>query len=886
MPSSINRVALLGGLAVCLLSPSVYGGSRNKEPVLFERDVAPVLRARCWSCHGDKKQKAGLDLRSMAAMVQGGESGPVLKPGSLNDSLLWEKLASDKMPPGQEKLSPREKQTVKRWIESGARGDDRLIAKTPSDAGDRQVTDADRDFWAFRPPARPAVPTPRQRGRVRNPIDAFILAALEKTGLTLSAEADRLTVLRRATFDLTGLPPTPGEIAAFLADESETAFEKVVDRLLASQRYGERWGRHWLDLAGYADSEGILDADYVRTAAWRYRDYVIRAFNSDKPYDRFLQEQLAGDELTDYWTAHETKKELGPQVVDGLIATGYLRCASDTSRPDFVTIKNAPGYYFQTLDDTVKIVASSTMGLTVHCAKCHSHKYDPIPQTDYYRLQAIFMSGYRPAQWIPQVQRHLFEATTAQEKEAKTHNAKIDAAIASLKKQMQDQQTVFAERLFQERLAQVPAVIREDVRVALTLPSAKRNEVQKYLAEKFQASLRPAAPALEKALTDVFAAYRTKGQALNQAVLAQEKLRQSLPEIRAFYDLPGEAKTHLLRRGDYLKPGPEVAPGTLAVLATRQPFQWGPPPKSAKTSGRRLAFARWLTQPGHPLTARVLVNRLWLHHFGQGIVATPDNFGRTGAMPSHPELLDWLATEFTAQGWSIKKLHRLIMTSTTYRQISRIDPMAHVAAKKLDPDNLLLWRQRLRRLEAEALRDAVLAVAGDLNPQMFGPPVPMQRQGNARRLEVGEIVVAADASGNRRSIYLQVRRSQPLTFLQLFDQPVIETNCTRRETSTVASQALTLLNSDFMIRQAEMFAERVLKENPGSPGAHALLLAFGRRATDQESAKLDQFAESQTVRHTQFLAGNPAPGGNTARRRALADLCHMLLSSNEFAYVD
>jgi len=865
MPFSISRVALLGGLAVCVLAPSALAGSNKQDAVLFERDVLPVFRARCWNCHGDKKQKAGLDLRSKAALVHGGESGPALTPGSLKDSLLWEKIASDKMPPGKEKLSPVEKEIVKRWIESSARGDDRLIAKTPSDAGDRQVTAADRDFWAFRPPTRPAVPTPRQRDRVRNPVDAFVLAALEKTGLTLSPEADRLTILRRATFDLTGLPPTPGEIAAFLADKSETAFEKVIDRLLASQHYGERWGRHWLDLAGYADSEGILDADYVRTAAWRYRDYVIRAFNSNKPYDRFLQEQIAGDELTDYWTAHETQKELGPQVVDGLIATGYLRCASDTSRPDFVNIKNAPGYYFQTLDDTVKIVASSTMGLTVHCAKCHSHKYDPIPQTDYYRLQAIFMSGYRPGQWVPQVQRHLFEATTAQEKEAKTHNAKIDAAIVVLKKQLQDQQAMFAERLFQERLAQVPAVIREDVRVALTVPPAKRNEVQKYLAEKFQPSLKPAGPALEKALTDVFAAYRTKGQASNQAIQAQEKQRRSLSEIRAFYDLPGEAKTHLLRRGDYLKPGPEVAPGTLAVLATRQPFQWGPPPKTAKTSGRRLAFARWLTQPEHPLTARVLVNRLWLHHFGQGLVATPDNFGRTGALPSHPELLDWLATEFTAQGWSIKKLHRLIMTSTTYRQMSRIDPVAHAAAKKLDPDNRMLWRQRLRRLEAEAMRDAVLAVAGDLNPQMFGPPVPMQRQGNARRLEVGEIVVAADASGNRRSIYLQVRRSQPLTFLQLFDQPVIETNCTRRETSTVASQALTLLNSDFMIRQAEMFAERVLKENPGSPGAHALLLAFGRHATDQESAKLDEFVRMKrgrgslcAVQRRWFLVGaNP-----------------------------
>jgi hypothetical protein len=893
MPLSISRCGLhlLGGLALCGLSLAVFAGSaRKQEAPLFERDVLPVLRARCWNCHGEKKQKAGLDLRTKAALLHGGESGAALKPGYLNDSILWEKVISDKMPPGKEKLSPAEKEIVKRWIENGAPAAEKTLAKTTIDTGDRQVTDADREFWAFRPPVRPAVPIPQERGRVRNPVDAFIVAALERNGLTLSPEADRLVLLRRATFDLTGLPPTPAEIAAFLADKSEAAFERVIDRLLASQHYGERWGRHWLDLAGYADSEGILDADYVRTAAWRYRDYVIRAFNSDKPYNRFLQEQIAGDELTDFWTAREKNKELSPEVMDAVVATGYLRCASDTSRPDFVTIKNAPGYYFQTLDDTVKIVASSTMGLTVQCAKCHSHKYDPIPQTDYYRLQAIFMSGYRPGQWVPQVVRHLFEATAAQEKEAKEHNSKLDAAIAALKRQLQDQQGLFAEKLFQERLAQVPAVIREDVRAALNLAPAKRNAVEKYLAEKFQPMLKPAGPALEKGLAEAFAAYRSKAHELNQAIQVQEKRRRSFPEIRAFYDLPGEAKTHLLRRGDYLKPGPEVAPGALAVLDARRTFRWEAPPKAAKTSGRRLAFARWLTQPEHPLTARVLVNRLWHHHFGQGIVATPDNFGRTGAPPSHPELLDWLATEFTVQGWSVKKMHRLIMTSSAYRQTSRIDPVAHAAAKRLDPENRLLWRQRLRRLEAEAMRDAILAAAGNLNPHMFGPPVPMQRQGNARRLEVGEIVVAADASGNRRSIYLQVRRSQPLTFLHLFDQPVIETNCTRRETSTVASQALTLLNSEFMVRQAEILAGRVLKESPGSAGAHALMLAFGRPATEQELAKINAFVDNQTMGHVQSLAGGSGkaipPQQGEARRRAVADVCHMLLSANEFAYVD
>ncbi len=616
------------------------------------------------------------------------------------------------------------------------------------------------------------------------------------------------------------------------------------------------------------------------SAAWRYRDYVIRALNQNKPYDRFLQEQLAGDELVDYWAAYQTNKELPPHVIEALTATGFLRCASDTSRPDFVKIKNAPGYYFQTLDDTLKIVASAIMGLTVQCAKCHSHKYDPIPQTDYYRLQAIFMSGYRPAQWVPQVQRRLLEATAVQEKEAKDHNANVDAAIALLKKRAEELVRVQTAKLFEHGLAKLPAVIREDVRAAFIAEPAKRTEVQKYLAERFQADLKPTGPELQKKL-DEDADTKAARQRLLEEVKRHEGQRRTFPEIRAFYDLPGEAKTQLLRRGDYLQPGPEVTPGVPAVLTKAAGVSFPQREKDAKTSGRRLAFARWLTSPDHPLTARVLVNRLWLHHFGQGLVATPDNFGKTGTPPSHPELLDWLAREFVsptdakARPWSLNHLHKLIVTSRTYRQASAFAPMRHAEAKRLDPDNRLLWRQRLRRLEAESLRDAVLAVAGNLNTDMFGPPVPMVRSAN------GEVTTPTDASGKRRSIYLQVRRSQPLTFLQLFDQPVIETNCTHRETSTVASQALTLLNSDFMGRQAEALAERVLKEQPTDPAGRALLLAYGRSATAAEKQALQRFLEEQVRQHA-LPAGQQAE----ARRRALADACHMLLSANEFTYVD
>jgi hypothetical protein len=856
----------VGPLAFLLLLASA-ARAEERAPPQFEKDILPILEAKCLRCHGAMQRKARLDLRTRTGMVKGGETGPALAPGSPERSEIWIKISADKMPPdGKDpKLTEAEKVVIRSWIESGAKANDK--AEASAKVADVQLTDADRDFWSFKQPVRPNVPAVKAKERVRNAVDAFVLAALEKKGLTLSPEADRRMLIRRATFDLTGLPPTPEEVEAFQDDAASDAYERVIDRLLASPAYGERWGRHWLDLAGYADSEGILDADYPRSAAWRYRDYVIRAFNDDKPYDRFLKEQIAGDELIEYWKVRESQKEFAPEQVDALVATGYLRCASDTSRPDFATIKNAPGYYFQTLDDTVRIIASSTLGLTLQCARCHSHKYDPIPQSDYYRVQAVFMSGYRPSQWVPQVERRLFEATAVQEKETAAYNATVDAAIASLKKQEAELRTRFGENLFNDRLAKLPQSIRVDVKVAVNTDPAKRNEVQKYLAGKFENELRPADQAvLAKALSDAYPEFNTKSQELRSAIKGEDSKRRTLPEIRAFYDLPGEVKTHLLRRGDYLNPGPEVEPGTPAMLAAAKAFSWSAPPKEAKTSGRRLAFAEWLTQPEHPLTARVLVNRLWLHHFGEGIVATPDNFGRQGAPPSHPELLDWLATELVARGWSVKAMHRLILTSSAYRQVSRVDPKA----AQIDPDNRLLWRQRMRRLEAEPLRDAVLSASGSLNDQAFGPPAPMQRKGD------GEVVTPADTSGNRRSVYLQVRRSQPLTLLQVFDQPVMETNCTRRGVSTVSSQALTLLNSDFLTRQADAFAARVLKEKPDDPAGYAVLVAFGRPATETERAKLTAFIEEQSARYKTA----------DAKRKAVADLCHMLLSANEFAYID
>ncbi|MGE3819970.1 MAG: PSD1 and planctomycete cytochrome C domain-containing protein [Isosphaeraceae bacterium] len=830
--------------------------SADDAPPEFGRDVLPILRAHCLKCHSAAERKGGLSLQIPASMLEGGDGGPALVKGNVEESLIIEQVETNAMPPGKApKLTAAEIATLKAWVAAGAPASDSRGAEVSADVAPVH--------WAFRPPTRPEVPLTGDTDQLAGPIDAFLRSRLTAAGLSFSPEVDRRTLIRRATFDLWGLPPTPAEIDAFLADSAPDAYERLIDRLLASPRYGERWGRHWLDLAGYADSEGILAADHVRSAAWRYRDWVVKAFNADLPYDTFLRRQIAGDEFADYWTAYENEPTLPPDVVDALVATGFLRSAGDTSRPDFVNIKNAPGYYYQTLDDTVKIVASATMGLTLQCAKCHSHKYDPITQAEYYQVQAILMSGYRPDQWVAQVARKREVATRAQETEAAAFNAVIERDVARRTRAIETIRAGFEARRFEARLSELPMAIREDVRAAFAAEAPKRTEAQRDLFRKYQADLRPS----PKELLGLIAKESPRErdlmgtlEALNAADLAR---RRVFPEIRAFYDLPGEPTTPILTKGDYLQPARTVGPGAPRALETPRPFRWSPPPKNAPTSGRRRAFAEWLTQPGHPLTDRVLVNRIWLHHFGEGIVDTPDNFGVKGGPPSHPELLDWLATEFARQGGSIKAMHRLIMTSTAYRQSSRDDPERHANARAVDPENRLLWRQRLRRLEAEALRDSVLRVAGTLNPEMGGPPVPMVTRPG------GEIVAPEGSAGMRRSVYLQVRRSQPLTFLQVFDQPVMETNCLKRSTSTVASQALSLLNSDFLVGQARSLAERSLRESPDDPAGRAILLAFGRPPTARERSLIDGHLSRQGDLPTQ-----------------LADLCQMLLSSNEFAYVD
>jgi len=870
-------------LLVCVLS-ATFGrcaaddvGDNAAEPLTFDKDVLPIFRAKCFRCHAGVEPKAGLNLSQPSSLLVGGDSGAAIRIASAEFSLLYERVASDEMPAVGQKLTADEKGVLRAWINSGAQG-----------VGNAEAVDSDDDVgtvdhWSFNPPVRPEVPAVDHQDRVRNAIDAFVLEKLEKEALTLAPEADRLTLLRRASLDLTGLPPTPTEIQQFL-DDGPGAYARMIDRLLQSPHYGERWGRHWLDVAGYADSAGVLSADVPLPLAWRYRDYVTRAFNSDKPYDRFLQEQIAGDELTDYWTAYETMDTLPPEVIEGITATGFLRTAPDASRPDFSTIKNAAAqYYYPTIFDTLQIVCSSTMGLTVQCARCHNHKFDPIPQVDYYRMQAVFTTAYRPKDWIPQTKRRLEIATKRQQEEAKQHNAEVDKNVAALKGELAALKHSFAQRLFEKRLELLPEQIRADVKAAFDVAEDARGEVQTYLVEKFRQALHPDAEELDKALEETFEEYPGEANALHARIAAEERHRRHFDEIRALYDLPGAVRTPLLLRGDPLTPGPDVEPGVISSINAPEPFAWTPPAEGARTSGRRLAFARWLTQPEHPLTARVMVNRIWQHHFGRGIVATSGDFGISGDPPSHPKLLDWLATEFVRSGWSIKHLHRLILTSSTWRQRSRVDVQHREAGIAVDPENRLLRRQNIRRIEAEPLRDAVLAASGTLDEAMFGAPLAVAR------LKSGEVVVPNESQRNRRSIYIQILRLNPETMLRAFDQPEMTVNCTQRSNSTVSTQALTLLNSEPIVRAAYAFADRVLAAQPEEPADYAVLTAFSRAATAEERESLSRFLEEQTARYLAESEGDEQgeeDRSTKARRQALADLCHMLLSSNEFAYVD
>jgi len=731
--------------------------------------------------------------------------------------------------------------------------------------GENDLFSADeRRHWAFQKVVPPKPPRAVGAKRVQNPVDAFVIEQLATKGLAPSPAADKITLLRRATFDLTGLPPTPEEVDAFLADQSPRAFETVVDRLLASPQYGERWARHWLDLARYAESEGFK-ADETRPNAWRYRDYVIKSFNNDKPYDRFIREQIAGDEI---W----------PHDPDALVATGFNR-----HYPDESNARNLMQRRQEILNDITDTATSVFMGLTVACARCHDHKFDPIKQTDYYRLQAFF-ANVGADDNIPLVRENELQ-------QYRQRLAAWEENTRSIRAAMEEIEKPHREDIIKDYVDKYP----DDVRAALTKPESERTMFEWQMVHKAKQYIDPRSH--QYIATAKTVEGKLKGDDRTRYLELKEELARfkdihpgELPVGAGITDVaPEPPSTYLLRRGVYNAFKDEVYAGFLQILDPNPaPIIR---PKGANSSGRRTALAKVLTDPANPLTARVMANRIWHYHFGRGIVGTPSDFGVKGDRPTHPALLDWLAGEFARNNWSIKKMHKLIMTSATYRQSSRHDEVA----AKIDPDNKLLWRFPRQRLEGEVIRDAALSVAGLLNPKMGGPSIRPELPTGMNPTYSGWKVTEEQEERNRRSVYVFVKRNTRYPLFESFDMPDTHESCSRRSITTSPTQALNLLNSELTLQWAQNFAERVIKL--AGPDLHeqidaAYRIAFSRHPSSAECEAIKRFFE----RHREIISERSAANEPLAipsslpadadkiEAATLVDLCHMLINANEFVY--
>ena len=882
-------------LAVALLL--VPGAAPAQSIPQFESEVLPILSRYCTHCHGSLEPMAGLDLTNPLLIEKGGAGGAGLVRHSPDASLIYKRLVDGSMPPaGQKKPSGEDIDLIRRWIGAGA--PTLKFYQAPDRAADRRrrikiqappLSQADREYWAFRKLAAPDPPRVRQVDQVRTPVDAFLLEKLEGEGIGFSADAGRLFLMRRLYLDLIGLPPSPEEVDAFLADGSPLAYEQLVERLLASPHFGERWGRHWLDEAGYTDTLGG-DNDFVAgkqplgvPGKWKYRDYVIDAINRDKPYDRFVTEQLAGDELVDWRAA----SEFSPAMSRLLQATGFLRVAADDTNQD---VLNTPDIRYGVLQRTVQTFASNVMGLTVGCAQCHDHKYDPISQLDYYRLTAVFTPAYNPQQWLQPEDRALPEASPLEKESIDRANRRLDLRIKPFRRKLDALYHPYKQRLMDERLAQVPEVIREDLRIALKSFENELRPPERYLKEKFEPVVVPSEEQIQALLNpeELARASRLEGR-----IAGLERHRRNYGTLQATVDSGPPPPTYFLIRGNYLTPGPEVEPGMPAVLTDPGgEALLAENGAAGQSSGRRLALARRLTEPDSraaALVARVRVNRVWQRLFGEGIAATSDNLGRNGSRPTHPELLEWLADGFVSGGWRVKPLVRLLVTSTAYRQQSRLPGLqdspvhrriARMAMSK-DPGNRLLWRMPLRRLESEAIRDSIMAVSGKLSRAMGGPAIRLDGQADGM-VTVSIPDLAHPGDRWRRSLYLVGRRNYNLTVLSVFDQPKLSMNCIRRDTSAAVLQTLVLLNDAFLLEQARFFAGRVsrLARNAGERIELAFRLALARKPGREELSWSRELLEREARRR---LATGSAP--EAAALEALAGLCQMILNSNEFLHV-
>ena len=781
---------------------SVDGSPDAFKPPTFEKDVRPILAAHCFNCHGADAQESGLDLRKVSSMIRGGDSGPAIVPGKPGRSYLIDLLGRQEMPPKDHKpLTNDQIGLITFWVELGAKGKEDVSSVKPRP----MVSDKDRQYWAFQTPKKIPLPklSPTGLARSRTAVDRLLLHRLEAKGLSFSPEADKATLIRRATIDLIGLPPSPAEVQAFVSDRRPGAYERMIDRLLASPHYGERWGRHWLDAAGYVDNR-LFDGDfatiYKNEGIWRYRDYVIKAHNTDMPWDRFIQEQLAGDEMVDW------RNKWSDEIREKLVATGYLRMIEDHTSEAQYGIKKR----YEVLFDLMNMVSTSMMGMTLNCCRCHNHKFDPLPHRDYYRFMANFESAYNTRNWLKPQNRWVPDVGPLERRRIDTSNGRIAREVAAKNK-----------------------------------------------------SLKAATKAKEQ----------SKVAKLKQEIAALNGQRRDYGKMQVLFDVDKGSDTRVLRRGDADREGIAVTAGYPEILSA--PGRTSPKKLVSRSSstGRRWALGRWLTERRHPLTARVIVNRVWSHHFGRPIVPTPDNFGRSGMPPTHPKLLDWLAVEFMEEGWSLKHLHRLIMTSTAYRQQSQ-RPGESSKQAKMDPTNTLLWRMNFRRLDAEIIRDSVLAVSGQLDRRSGGPPVDMDLQPSNGLSMVNK----SRRQHGRRSVYVFARRVYPLRFLEVFDSPVMPVNCTHRPTSATVLQSFTFLNGPFVLEAADSVANKVAATT--SDKRKQVELAY-------RQVLLRAPRKYELTRCVQFLQlQGKAYKATKKKDRSLVDLCHMLLCTNEFLYVD
>ena len=837
------------GLCLVLFTIGIEANDDSLPPpvtttVDFSKHIEPILKERCYGCHGPSLQMSGLRLDSRRQALKGGESGhPSLTPGNSAKSLLIHYVAGlvpgKAMPKNGTRLSNLQIGLLRTWIDLGA-----SYPEVENHHGKR----IGADHWAFTPPKSPQIPAVQDTDWVRNPIDAFVLAKLEQRGWKPSLPAKPRALLRRIYLDLIGLPPTLREQRKFLKDSSPEGLDHLVRNLLDRPGYGERWGRHWLDVVRYAETNGY-ERDATKPDVWKYRDYVIQSFNQDKPYDRFIVEQLAGDELED-------------ATAETHVALGFNRLGPWDDEPaDFDQDR------FDQLDDLVRTTSEAFLGVTLGCARCHDHKFDPFTQQDYYGMVALFNGLHRPKEG--RRERKLPVGTHPELHLQAQKDSRIKALGTSIEKLRDD----FRTELLSSGQIGLPA----SARMAYLEEPKKRTDIQKQLVREHQSQL-----ATETA------------QAITTEILAQisslEKkiaiVRQSSNELDQAYflnepQMPGVV--HVLQRGRAANPGLEAPPSLPASLVASQPLL----PQDGKTSKRRLALARWIASPQNPLTARVLVNRVWQQHFGQGLVRTSNDFGKIGDRPSHILLLDWLATRFVKDGWSLKKLHYLIMTSSTYRM--RKDAVPEYLAA--DPENRLLWRVPYTRLQVEAIRDSVLAVSGQLNRKMFGPSmVPSipeaALEGHPDPDKIWQTSDEREAS--RRTIYAFVKRTMIIPMLEVLDFCDTTRSTGRRPVTSVAPQALSLFNGEFINRQALYLAHRVLKEtgsNLVKQVEQVFLLALCRKPRDEERRQLVNFLNQETEAYLWEVRSRDRVR-LAAREKSLVQLCRVVFNLNEFVYPD